>query len=82
MPVRVPRMGLRQNRLGEATGALLTEVPDGFGHRRSGRCGLLQSFFQAIQPLVKALVQALASGGPLCSCTDLLKHDNLSSSHG
>jgi hypothetical protein len=37
---------------------------------------------KSIEPLVKALVQLLAQGGPLFSCTDLLKRDNLSRSHG
>ena len=38
--------------------------------------------FEGIEPLVKAGMELLAQGVPLFSCTNLLKHDNLSRSPG
>jgi hypothetical protein len=43
---------------------------------------LVELLLQAIEPLVKALMELVAECIPLFSCTDLLKRDNLSSSHG
>ena len=73
---------LRYDRLGDPPGALLAHVPHCGGHLCEGRRWLMPPVLKGIEPLVKTLVELLAQGAPLFSCTHLLERDNLSSSPG
>jgi hypothetical protein len=77
-----PTRRVRNDRLSQAAGPLLTQVPHGLRHLRSGRCWGSELGFQPVKPLVKAGMELPAQGVPLFSCTDLLERDNLSSAHG
>jgi hypothetical protein len=59
------------NRLGHTTGELLAQGPNRLTDLCERRCGGGQLGFDLIKPPVKALMELLAQGFPLFSCTDL-----------
>ena len=63
------RMG--KNRLGEAAGEVLAQLPHEFAYLCEGGCGLREALFYPIKPLIKARVEFLAQPVPLFSCTNL-----------
>jgi hypothetical protein len=74
---RVRHQGLRHT-----AGERVAQVPHRLGHVGEGRLRLVELRLQAIEPLGKALMELVAACIPLLACTDLLKRDTLSSSHG
>jgi hypothetical protein len=81
MPVVFAAVDMRHDGLGDAPGQLLAQGPHRCRDLRQGGRRLVPLRLQGIEPLVKALVELVAQGAPLFSCTNLLKRDNLSRSH-
>jgi hypothetical protein len=75
-------MGMRDERLSQATSERLAQVPSRLGHLCEGWRRLVELCFQLVEPLVKTRMELPAQGVPLFACTDLLERDHLSRSHG
>ena len=76
------RVGILDDRLGDAPGEGLTHPPHGVASLGESGWGFTELLCAGIEPLLKALLELLAKRVPVFACPNVGSGENLSTSHG